>query len=41
MDKHNKHTKATLPMLLSKEIRGFGFALACDFLKEFAAKEKS
>lgn len=30
----NKYTKAALPMLLSKEIRGFGFALACDFLKE-------
>lgn len=25
---------AALPLLLSKEIAGFGFALACDFLKE-------
>ncbi len=30
----NKYTKAALPMLLSKEIKGFGFALSCDFLKE-------
>jgi thermostable 8-oxoguanine DNA glycosylase len=30
----NKFTKAALPMLLSKEIHGLGFALACDFLKE-------
>jgi thermostable 8-oxoguanine DNA glycosylase len=26
--------RAALPMLLDKEIKGFGFALACDFLKE-------
>jgi hypothetical protein len=26
--------RPSLPMLLSKEIKGFGFALACDFLKE-------
>lgn len=26
--------RAALPMLLSQEINGFGFALACDFLKE-------
>ena len=26
--------RASLPMLLSKEIDGFGFALSCDFLKE-------
>lgn len=26
--------RAALPMLLSQEIDGFGFALACDFLKE-------
>lgn len=26
--------RASLPMLLSKEIAGFGFALSCDFLKE-------
>jgi hypothetical protein len=31
---HNKYTKAALPMLLSKEIKGYGLALACDFLKE-------
>jgi len=28
-----------LPMLLSKEIRGFGFALACDFLKELGYRD--
>jgi hypothetical protein len=26
--------RASLPMLLSREIEGFGFALSCDFLKE-------
>jgi thermostable 8-oxoguanine DNA glycosylase len=26
--------RAALPLLLAKEIDGFGFALACDFLKE-------
>lgn len=36
---HNKYTKAALPMLLSKEIRGFGFALACDFLKELGYRD--
>lgn len=30
----NEFTIASLPMLLDKEIHGFGFALACDFLKE-------
>jgi hypothetical protein len=35
----NKYTKAALPMLLSKEINGFGFALACDFLKELGYRE--
>ncbi len=35
----NKYTKAALPMLLSKEIRGFGFALACDFLKEIGYRD--
>lgn len=35
----NKYTKAALPMLLSKEIKGFGFALACDFLKELGYRE--
>jgi hypothetical protein len=36
---HNKYTKAALPMLLSKEIRGFGFALSCDFLKELGYRD--
>jgi hypothetical protein len=35
----NKYTKAALPMLLSKEIKGFGFALSCDFLKELGYRE--
>lgn len=35
----NKYTKAALPMLLSKEIMGFGFALACDFLKELGYRD--
>jgi hypothetical protein len=35
----NEYTKAALPMLLSKEIRGFGFALACDFLKELGYRD--
>ena len=35
----NKYTKAALPMLLSKEVRGFGFALACDFLKELGYRD--
>ena len=35
----NKYTKAALPMLLSKEIKGFGFALACDFLKELGYRD--
>jgi len=30
----NEYTTAALPMLLEKEIYGFGFPLACDFLKE-------
>lgn len=30
----DKKIRAALPMLLSKEIKGFGFALACEFLKE-------
>lgn len=30
----NEQSKRALPLLLSKEIFGFGFALACDFLKE-------
>jgi hypothetical protein len=32
-DKDNR-ARAGLPMLLSQEIDGFGFALSCDFLKE-------
>jgi hypothetical protein len=36
---HNKYTKAALPMLLSKEISGLGFALACDFLKELGYRD--
>jgi len=35
----NKFTKAALPMLLSDEIDGFGFALACDFLKELGYRD--
>jgi len=31
---YNEFTTASLPMLLEKEIFGFGFPLACDFLKE-------
>ena len=31
---YNASTAAALPMLLSKEIYGLGFALGCDFLKE-------
>ena len=30
----NRNYQYALPMLLDKEIYGFGFALACDFLKE-------
>jgi hypothetical protein len=36
---HNKYTKAALPMLLGKEVKGFGFALACDFLKELGYRD--
>ena len=35
----NKFTKAALPMLLGQEIKGFGFALACDFLKELGYRD--
>lgn len=31
---YNEFTTAALPMLLEKEIFGYGFALSCDFLKE-------
>lgn len=30
----DERARASLPMLLSHEIKGFGFALSCDFLKE-------
>lgn len=32
--KYNEVTRAALPMLISHEISGFWFALACDFIKE-------
>lgn len=35
----NEYTIAALPMLLEKELYGYGFALACDFLKEIGYKE--
>lgn len=35
----NKYTKAALPMLLEKEIYGFGFALASDFIKEMGYRD--
>jgi len=35
----NKYTKAALPMLLSREIKGYGLALACDFLKELGYRD--
>ena len=35
----NKYTKASLPMLLSREIDGFGLALSCDFLKELGYRD--
>lgn len=31
---HDDRARAALPMLLSNEVYGLGFALACDFLKE-------
>ncbi len=31
---YNESSKAALPMLISKEIKGFWFALSCDFIKE-------
>lgn len=31
---HDERARPALPALLRQEIRGFGFALACDFLKE-------
>lgn len=35
----NEHSKLALPLLLEKELFGFGFALACDFLKESGYRE--
>lgn len=35
----NAFTRASLPMLIEKEIKGIGFALACDFLKELGYTE--
>ncbi|MDP3385956.1 MAG: hypothetical protein Q8S24_01875 [Eubacteriales bacterium] len=35
----NDLTRAALPILLSKEIAGLGFALACDFVKELGYSE--
>ncbi|PID63580.1 MAG: hypothetical protein CR974_01740 [Gammaproteobacteria bacterium] len=35
----NEQSQLALPLLLSKEIFGFGFALACDFLKENVSPE--
>lgn len=35
----NEQSKLALPLLLSEEIFGFGFALACDFLKENVSPE--
>ncbi len=31
---YNEHTRLALPLLLSEEIYGLGFALSCEFLKE-------
>jgi hypothetical protein len=30
----NEYTRVALPLLLEREVRGMGFALACDFLKD-------
>ena len=35
----NEQSKLALPLLLKEEIFGFGFALACDFLKENVSPE--
>ena len=34
MFSYNVQTRIALPLLIDKKIRGIGFALACDFLKE-------
>lgn len=39
LSQKNEFLIAALPMLLDKEIFGFGFALACDFLKEIGYTE--
>lgn len=36
---YNKYTKAALPMLLSREIQGLGFALACNFLFDLGYRD--
>ena len=35
----NEHSRLSLPLLLKQELFGFGFALACDFLKEHGYPE--
>lgn len=35
----NQYSRLALPLLLKEELFGFGFALACDFLKESGYKE--
>lgn len=35
----NHHSRLALPLLLKEELFGFGFALACDFLKESGYSE--
>ncbi|WP_291808339.1 hypothetical protein [Limnobacter sp.] len=35
----NHYSRLALPLLLKEELFGFGFALACDFLKESGYKE--
>jgi len=38
---HDEGKKDDLPKLLAKKIKGFGFALACDFLKESGYRDYS
>lgn len=35
----NKYTKAALPMLIDREIKGYGFALSCDLLRELGYRD--
>ncbi len=35
----DERARASLPMIISREIQGYGFALACDFLKELGYVE--